>query len=103
MKLAHEVTASFYGEMDAEKAQVAFVSKFQKKETPDEMPEFHLGGPTNIVDVMLETHLAGSRGEARRLIEQKGVRLNGEIITDAKIEVFAGVLQVGKRYFIRLV
>jgi tyrosyl-tRNA synthetase len=103
MKLAHEVTASFYGDMDAEKAQVAFVSKFQKKETPDEMPEFNLGGLTNIVDVMLETHLAGSRGEARRLIEQKGVRLNGEIIADAKIEVSAGVLQVGKRYFVRLV
>ena len=103
MKLAHEVAASFYGEPDAEKAQEAFISKFQKKETPDEMPEFHLDGPMNILDVMLETHLAGSRGEARRLIEQKGVRLNGEVVTDAKIEVSAGVLQVGKRNFIRLV
>jgi tyrosyl-tRNA synthetase len=103
MKLAHEVAASFYGEPDAEKAQEAFISKFQKKETPDEMPEFRLEGPTNIVDVMLEYHLAGSRGEARRLIEQKGVRLNGEVVADTKIEVSAGVLQVGKRNFIRLV
>jgi tyrosyl-tRNA synthetase len=103
MKLAHEVAASFYGETDAEKAQEAFISKFQKKETPDEMPEFHLDGPMNILEVMLEAHLAGSRGEARRLIEQKGVRLNGEVVADTKIDVAAGVLQVGKRNFIRLV
>jgi tyrosyl-tRNA synthetase len=103
MKLAHEVAASFYGETDAEKAQEAFISKFQKKETPDEMPEFHLDGPMNILEVMLEAHLAGSRGEARRLIEQKGVRLNGEVVADTKIDVAAGVLQVGKRNYIRLV
>jgi tyrosyl-tRNA synthetase len=57
----------------------------------------------NILEVMLEAHLAGSRGEARRLIEQKGVRLNGEVVADTKIDVAAGVLQVGKRNFIRLV
>ena len=103
MQLAHEVAASFYGDADAEKAQEAFISKFQKKETPDEMPEFQLEGTMNIVDVLLATQLAGSRGEARRLIEQKGVRLNGEMVGDIKIEASVGVLQVGKRNFVRLV
>jgi len=103
MRLAQEVAASFYGDVDAEKAQESFISKFQKKETPDEMPEFHLDGTMNIVDVLLAAQLAGSRGEARRLIEQKGVRFNGEVVGDIKIELSKGVLQVGKRNFVRLV
>jgi len=103
MQLAFEVAASFYSEEDAHKAQEAFISKFQKKETPDEMPEFQLDAELNIVDVLLVTHLAASRGEARRLIEQKGVRLNGLIIADLKSLATPGVLQVGKRNFIRLI
>jgi tyrosyl-tRNA synthetase len=102
MKLAYEVAASFYGEEDAQKAQGAFVSKFQKKETPDEMPEFKLEGAMNIVDVLIATHLAASRGEARRLIEQKGVRINNEVVNDSKWIAIQGVLQVGKRNFVRL-
>ena len=102
MKLAYEVAASFYGEEDAQKAQGAFVSKFQKKETPDEMPEFKLEGAMNIVDVLIATHLATSRGEARRLIEQKGVRINNEVVNDLKLIATQGVLQVGKRNFVRL-
>ena len=103
MQLAFEVAASFYSEEDAHKAQEAFISKFQKKETPDEMPEFQLDAEVNIVDVLLVTHLAASRGEARRLIEQKGVRLNGLIIADLKSLATPGVLQVGKRNFIRMI
>jgi len=103
MQLAFEVAASFYSEEDAHKAQEAFISKFQKKETPDEMPEFQLDAELNIVDVLLVTHLAASRGEARRLIDQKGVRLNGLIIADLKSLATPGVLQVGKRNFIRLI
>lgn len=103
MQLAFEVAASFYNEDEARKAQDAFIQKFQKKETPDEMPEFHLAEEINILDVLILTHLATSRGEARRLIEQKGVRLNGVVIEDLKLTVTHGVLQVGKRNFIRLV
>lgn len=102
MKLAYEVSASFYSDEEAQKAQEAFIRKFQKKETPDEMPEFKLTGNQTIMDVMLASNLAGSKGDARRLIDQKGVRLNGEVIEDGRITAVPGVLQVGKRNFLRL-
>lgn len=102
MKLAYEVSASFYSDEEAQKAQEAFIRKFQKKETPDEMPEFKLTGTQTIMDVMLASNLAGSKGDARRLIDQKGVRLNGEVIEDGRITAVPGVLQVGKRNFLRL-
>jgi len=103
MKLAYEVSASFYSDEEAQKAQEAFIRKFQKKETPDEMPEFHLDGIQTVLDVMLASNLAGSKGDARRLIEQKGVRLNGEVIDDGRTAAVPGVLQVGKRNFLRLI
>lgn len=103
MQLAFEVSASFYGEDEAVKAQEAFIGKFQKKEIPDEMPDFHLQDQMNIVDVLMAAQLSSSRGEARRLIEQKGVRLNGEVVEDLKMRAVPGVLQVGKRNFVRLV
>lgn len=102
MKLAYEVSASFYSDEEAQKAQEAFIRKFQKKETPDEMPEFKLTGTQTIMDVMLASNLAGSKGDARRLIDQKGVRLNGDVIEDGRITAVPGVLQVGKRNFLRL-
>lgn len=103
MKLAYEVSASFYSDEEAQKAQEAFIRKFQKKETPDEMPEFHLAGNQTVMDVMIASNLAGSKGDARRLIEQKGVRLNGEVIEDGRITAVPGVLQVGKRNYLRLI
>jgi len=103
MNMAFEITSIFYGEGDAQKAQEAFVRMFQQKEIPDEMPEYDLQNAQTVLDVILAAKLAASKSEARRLFDQKGVRLDGETI-DRGDTVFPhpGVLQVGKRKFLRV-
>ena len=103
MKIAHEITSIFYGESEAQKAEKTFVHTFQLKEVPDEIPEYDLKNGQTILDVILDTKMAASKSEARRLFDQKGVRLDGETIERGDV-VFphAGVLQVGKRKFLRV-
>lgn len=103
MKVAFEITSIFYGEEDAQKAQAAFIKRFQQKEIPDEMPEFHLQPGQTVLDVILAANLATSKSEARRLFEQKGIRLDGETIERGDTTFpHPGVLQVGKRKFLRV-
>jgi len=103
MQLAFEITANFYGEPAAEKAQDAFIRLFQRKDVPQEMPEFRYHEGQTVLDVLVAASLVGSKSEGRRLIEQKGVRFEGEVLTDGmKSMQGAGVLQVGKRHFIKI-
>jgi tyrosyl-tRNA synthetase len=104
MKMAFEITSIFYGETEAAAAQEAFIAMFQKKEAPQAMPEYRLQEGQTILDVMLAAEMASSRSEARRLIDQKGVRLDGEVLErgDAPFP-HAGILQVGKRKFLRVI
>src|SRR5215208_2160812 len=103
MKIAREITSIFYGDADAQKAEGAFVKTFQHKEVPDEMREYSLQNGQTGLEVILETKMASSKSEARRLLDQKGVRLDGETIERGDV-VFPhpGVLQVGKRKFLRV-
>jgi tyrosyl-tRNA synthetase len=103
MKSAFEITSIFYGEAEAQKAQDVFVKMFQQKEVPDEMPEFELQSGQTVLDVILAAHMAPSKSEARRLFDQKGVRLDGETIERGDtLFPHPGVLQVGKRKFLRV-
>jgi tyrosyl-tRNA synthetase len=103
MKVAREITSIFYGDSDAQKAQDTFVKMFQQKEVPDEMPEFALRNGQTVLDVILEAQLAASKSEARRLVDQKGVRLDGEVLERGDLAFpHPGVLQVGKRKFLRV-
>lgn len=102
MQLAYEVVSTFYGEEDAERAQDVFVSMFQKKDVPDEMPEYQLETEQTLLDVLQASGLIESRGQGRRLLKQNGVKLDGKVITDPFLVPGAGVLQVGKRKFVRL-
>lgn len=103
MRLAREIVSIFYGEADAQSAQEAFVKLFQQKELPEDMPEFQLQPGQTVLDVMLAAKLVSSKSEARRLFEQKGVRLDGATVDNGN-ETFPhpGVLQVGKRKFLRV-
>ena len=103
MKLAFEVTSAFYGDIGAQGAEKDFVSKFQKKTIPVEMSEFSLSKISTCLDILVETGFVGSRSQGRRMIEQKAVKLDGETITDWDSVLKPGVLQVGKRKFIRLI
>jgi tyrosyl-tRNA synthetase len=104
MKLAWEITSAFYGDAAADTAQENFVRMFQKHDAPEEMPEFTLTAGQTVLDVMMAAGLVESKGEGRRLLEQKGVRLDGEVLDDGRVEFpHKGVLQVGKRRFVRVV
>ncbi len=107
MNLAREIVAIFHSADAAKMAEQDFVRKFQERGLPDDMPVETLTGPERVVDVLTRLKMTGSKGEARRLIEGGGVRLNGEPVADTaaeiKTEALPAVLQVGKRKFVRLV
>lgn len=107
MKLAFEITKFFHGEKEAEKAQEQFVKVFSKKEVPEEMTVVDLDtDQVELVELLVKLNVVASRSEAKRLIQQGGVKLDGEKIIDihAKIELDTErILRVGKRHFFKLV
>jgi len=103
MKIAREITSIFYGDADAAKAEEAFVKTFQQKEIPDAIPEFTLQSGQTVLEVILAAKMAASKSEARRLLDQKGVRLDGETLERGDVPFpHPGVLQVGRRKFLRV-
>jgi len=102
MKMATEITSIFYTEEEAKAAQENFVKTFQQKEIPDEMPEYELQAGQSVVDVILAAGMAESKSKARSLIDQKGVKLDGQVIERDAQFPHPGVLQVGKRRFLRV-
>src|SRR5512140_1339803 len=103
MKMSFEIVSIFYGTADAQKAQETFIKTFQQKEVPDEMPDYELKDGQTVLDVILDAKMAASKSEARRLFDQKGVRLDGETVERGDVPFpHPGVLQVGKRKFLRV-
>lgn len=103
MKLAKEIVAIYHSEAEAEEAQEAFVRIFQKGNVPTEMDEYVLKTGQTVLDVLISGGLVNSKSEGRRLINQNGVRLNGVTLIDpSQTFPHEGVLQVGKRRFLRV-
>ncbi len=92
----------------ADNAEKEFDKIFIKKEVPEDIPEYKFekpGAAINILDLITTVNLAGSKGEARRLVNQGGVSIDGDKITDitATINITGEqILKVGKRKFIKL-
>jgi len=103
MKLAYEVTSAFYGDQKADSAQKDFIQKFQEKTIPDDMDDFSLSEDAICLDVLVAAGLVSSRSQGRRMVEQNAVKLDGIAISNWNAQMRPGVLQVGKRKFIRLV
>lgn len=103
MKLSREIVSVFYSDKEALLAEEAFVRLFQQKETPNEIPDYEMQAGATVLDVLMGADLVSSKSEARRLIDQNGVRLDGETLKRGD-ETFPhpGVLQVGKRRFVRI-
>jgi len=105
MLLACEIVSIFHGDEAADLAEEHFKTVFQQRELPPEMPEHALSDPINIVDLMHAAGMVNSKREARRLIEQGGVKLDGQVVDSADTTVSPGqaeVLQVGRRRFVQL-
>lgn len=103
IELAYEITKIYWGEMNADKARNYFITVFQNKEIPDQIFERKLANK-NIIDILILSQLAESKSEARRLIDQKGIKVNGRIVNSAKEIIKSGsLIQKGKRYFLRII
>ena len=105
-KLAWEIASIFDGDEAAGKAAAHFERVHQKRQLPKEMPSCALTGPTNVVDVIHSAGLTRSKSEARRLVQQGAVKLDGERVTAIETEIKPQgekILQVGKRRFLRLI
>ena len=105
-KLAWEIVAIFDGDEAADEAAAHFSRVHQQRKLPQDMPSRVLTGPTNVVTIIHDAGFAPSKSQARRLVQQGAVKLDGERITsiDTEIEVQGEkVFQVGKRRFLRLV
>ena len=107
-RLARELVTLYQSEEAALAAQEEFDRIFVKKDLPDEIPEIIIAtdnGAISIIKLLTETKLVSSNGEARRMIEQGGVSVDGERIADdkAKIPIHDGtIVKVGKRKFVRI-
>ena len=103
MRLSREIVSIFYGDEESRAAEEAFVHLFQKKDVPDEMPEYSLQPGQLALDVLVAANLVTSKSEGRRMFEQKGVKLDGEVLEKFDVPFpHPGVLQVGKRRFVRV-
>jgi tyrosyl-tRNA synthetase len=100
--LARQLVKRLHGEEAAKRAEQDFDVKFRKREIPDEMPEHSVSDPRDLLGALVETGLAGSRGDARRLIDQGGVRINGDKAGLDAVLTEGDVLQAGKRRFVRI-
>jgi tyrosyl-tRNA synthetase len=108
VKLAKRIIANFYATAEADAAEDEFNRIFKRKEVPDEIEERELAaGAYKLPRFLVETKLAPSMAEARRLIEQGGVRVAGERRTRVEDEAALAkdqtlLVQVGKRRFLRV-
>jgi len=117
-QFACEIVTRFHGAQAAERAQADFEARFKHGATPENIPEITVKVPIDgrgqasgevpeiaITKVLKESQLVSSTSEALRMLEQGGVRINGERVTDKGLAVKRGdtvVLQVGKRKFARV-
>ena len=112
--LARNIVAAYHGEEAAVKAEEQFDLVFKQHEMPDDIPEVHVElvpndeGLVYVAKLLADAGLAQSAGEARRLIDGGGVRINGEALAAKEYNVAPGklqgaILQVGKRKFAKLV
>ncbi len=103
--LAMELVERFHSRASAEQALADFEARFKKGELPTDLPLVGLGyAPLSVSQALKQAGLVSSGSEAVRAIEQGGVKLNGERVSDRALELSAGqyVLQVGKRRFARV-
>jgi tyrosyl-tRNA synthetase len=107
VKLGYELVKKYYDVQAAENAQKEFESIFVKKEIPDDIPEYEMKtGEIKLTQLMKETKLADSTSNAARLINQGGVYIDGETVSDINF-IFKPeketIIKVGKRKFLKVI
>lgn len=108
MLLGRTIVEDYHSAEAAQMAEQEFINIFQKKGIPDDIEEFSVNEDAILVDFIVEIAFAPSKGEAKRLIQGGGVKLNNEKISDLNQKIaFENdkeiILQVGKRKFAKLI
>ncbi|GAM10076.1 tyrosine--tRNA ligase [Geobacter sp. OR-1] len=107
-QLGREIVARYHGAAAAGQAEENFVKRFRDNQTPDEMPEADIaaeGSTMLLCKILAKAGVVASNGEGRRAIQQGGVKVNGEKVSDDNSELACSgeyILQVGKRRFVRV-
>ena len=106
--LAREMVTRFHDAAAAQRAEEEFQQQFRQKEIPDDIPVYRCTAdkPVWVCALLTASGTVASNGEARRLLQQGGVKLNGEKIVDADLEISPAdevILQAGKRRFVRVI
>ena len=103
MRLARKIVSMYHSTEAAAHAESEFTNVFSKGELPEDMPEVRLKKGSLLLDLLVEQKLIPSKSEGRRLIEQKAIHLNNQVVTDITAPAERGVVKVGKRKFLRIV
>lgn len=105
-ELGRELVTRFHGDAAAKQAQENFIARFQQNIIPEDLPLITVEGVTGIAHVLKNAGLVASTSEAIRMIQAGAVKIDGEKVSDPKLEVVAGethVYQVGKRKMARII
>ncbi len=112
LRMAREIVTEFHNAAEAREAQESFIRQFSQRQLPADMPEYHLGAPVDIVTFLVESGMAASRNDARRLIEQGGVAFyaSGRPEDEQRITSFeflvpvrdGAVMRAGRRRYVRI-
>lgn len=106
--LATELVTRFHDSDAAKSAYETFVARFQKGQMPEDMPEMTInieGGQLSLVHMLKQIGLVSSTSDGFRMIDQGGVRIDGEAVSDRNLNISAGsvhIYQVGKRRFAKV-
>jgi tyrosyl-tRNA synthetase len=104
-KLARLIVSEYHDAAAADSASRYFESKFQRRQIPDDVPVFKLGQTLWVCELMKQLHFASSTSEARRLLGQGAVRVDGSTVTDVNFRFVPGkhkILEVGRRRIARI-
>jgi len=104
--LSRTLVELYYDKDNAEKAEEHFDQVIVNKNIPENMPEYIVKGEMFIVDIIFESEMVKSKSEARRLIKQGAISIDGDKVIDANLKISAdlgSVVKIGKRRFLRLV
>ncbi|KKT82298.1 MAG: tyrosine--tRNA ligase [Candidatus Yanofskybacteria bacterium RIFCSPHIGHO2_02_FULL_44_12b] len=102
-RLAYELVKIYHGEREAKKVRDEFNRVFSKREIPEDVKEWKTGGDSGIVDILVDSDSVKSKTEAKRLIDQKALSINGHTITDWDFKVKKGqVVKIGPRKFLKV-
>ena len=102
MALGQEIVKQFHSEKKAMEARQEFERVFSQKEVPQDLTEYRLTKGETLIDILVNSKAVTSRNEARRLLKQGGVTLDGKKMEDETMLINDGIIKVGKRRFVKV-